>query len=207
MIRLLVHRAIDRPGTHGTVFGGSPLVARGASGAWPRCRECGGAMQFLGRIQPDAAATRVVQVFMCQNDPGCCEEWDANAGGNAAQVLDAEATEALPAPEEGEVLRPATYGADVVEIDAADYDAARDAWIEATGRSPRHVLGQLGGTPMWLQGEETPDCECCEVPMRFLALLEQGPDWETEMNFGGGGVGYAFVCANDQPTAKFLWQC
>ena len=43
--------------------------------------------------------------------------------------------------------------------------------------------------------------------MRFLAQLEEGPDWRTEMNFGGGGCGYVFDCTCRSGSAKLLWQC
>ncbi|MEU9045289.1 MULTISPECIES: hypothetical protein [unclassified Kitasatospora] len=42
--------------------------------------------------------------------------------------------------------------------------------------------------------------------MTFTAELEEGCDFATSANFGGGGRGYLFSC---QPCgeAAFLWQC
>jgi hypothetical protein len=164
-------------------------------------------MQFLGRILHNAVESRIVLLFMCQNNPGLCDEWDANSGGNKALVVQVSSLHPLSPPQNGDLLRSTSYGADVVAFDAPDYDAARVSWAEQTGRPARHVLGQISGSPLWLQGDETPTCDCCQKPMQFIAQLEQGPDWKTEMNFGGGGVAYAFVCAAGRSSAKFLWQC
>jgi hypothetical protein len=68
------------------------------------------------------------------------------------------------------------------------------------------VLGMVKGEPFWLQGDETPICNTCSQPMKLLAQLEVGPEYETEMNFGGGGCAYLFDCKECE-SAKFLWQC
>jgi hypothetical protein len=51
-------------------------------------------MQFLAQVvlndldwpmaQNDTQAGHVIEIFMCQNDPGMCDEWSATAGGNRA---------------------------------------------------------------------------------------------------------------------------
>ncbi len=207
MIMLLINSAAPAEASSQTCFGGLPIIPDGTDFSWPICRSCDGTMQFLGRIFSSAAGQRIVMLFMCQNEPGLCEEWDANAGGNTALVVQATSLRQVLPPQNGNALRLSRYGADIVEIDAPDYDAARESWSKQTGRPMRHVLGQISGSPSWLQADETPICECCNEPMRFVAQLEQGPDWETEMNFGGGGVAYAFVCNAGKPSAKFLWQC
>ena len=76
-------------------------------------------------------------------------------------------------------------------------DNARENWKG----NKRDVLGQLYGEPSWIQGDETPECDCCNKPMRFVAQLEEGPDHRTAMNFGGGGVAYLFDCKQGK-TAK-----
>ena len=53
-------------------------------------------MQFLAQVrvddvEPDAAG--LLSIFMCQNDPGLCEEWDPVAGGNRAFVFGTDAVE------------------------------------------------------------------------------------------------------------------
>ncbi len=64
---------------------------------------------------------------------------------------------------------------------------------------------QLGGEATWLQGDETPDCAGCTTPMTFVASLEEGHGYETDANFGGGGLGYVFACRSCA-RAAFLWQ-
>ena len=63
------------------------------------------------------------------------------------------------------------------------------------------IVGKTGGNAVWVQDDETPNCECGEA-MRFVALLEE----RGGLSFGGGGAGYAFVCEKCKSAAKFLWQ-
>ncbi|MCZ0981704.1 hypothetical protein O1L60_29965 [Streptomyces diastatochromogenes] len=69
----------------------------------------------------------------------------------------------------------------------------------------RPVLGRLGGAPDWLQDDETPLCPVCARHMAFTAQLEEGHDYATAANFGGGGLGYVFSCQHCGEAA-FLWQ-
>jgi hypothetical protein len=98
-------------------------------------------------------------------------------------------------------LRKTEYSATIIETDEVDYDKARENWKG----NRREVLGQLYGKASWIQGDETPACDCCKKPMRFVAQLEEGPDYRTAMNFGGCGVAYIFDCKEGK-SAKFLWQ-
>ncbi|MGA5823794.1 DUF1963 domain-containing protein [Kitasatospora sp. NPDC094028] len=194
-----------------TRTGGVPLVPAGFT--WPQCEACSGPMQFLAQLLVDAPggqgavpAERVLSLFMCQNDPGACDEWESGGGGNRALLFPRAGLSAAPVPSEGVALLPETSGVDFTVVETVPYGEARIGWAEANGRSPRDVLGQLGGAPSWLQHDQTPACPSCAQPMSFEAQLEQGHDYETEMNFGGGGCGYTFTC---QPCAQgsFLWQC
>ena len=167
-------------------------------------------MQFLGQLRsarPASEESDLLLLFMCQNDPGLCEDWDANAGGNAVVAVLADDLQPAEAPSEGAVLRDTCYGAAVLPFAADDYEAARTGWAEANGRSTREVLGQIGGESAWVQQDETPNCDLCGQPMTLAAQLEQGPDAKTEMNFGGGGCAYVFRCRCDAGSAKMLWQC
>ncbi len=194
-------------------IGGVPLVPAGFE--WPQCAACSGPMQFLARLLvsdlsaqgsvPEASAG-VLSVFMCQNDPGLCDEWDPGAGGNRALLFPGVGLTVAPVPAEGETLLPETCGIDCTVIDAAAYSEARILWAQAHGSPVRDVLGQLGGVPSWLQHDETPTCPACGQPMNFVAQLEEGRDHQTTMNFGGGGCGYAFACS-PCGEGSFLWQC
>ncbi|MET9774232.1 DUF1963 domain-containing protein [Streptomyces sp. NPDC006367] len=194
-----------------TRTGGVPLVPAGFD--WPRCAACSGPMQFLAQLPAgvpaaagDEADEYVLSVFMCQNDPGLCDEWDPAEGGNRALLFPRAGLVPAPVPAEGETLLPETCGIDRTTLDAVPYSEAREDWAQAHGRPLRDVLGQLGGVPSWLQHDETPECPSCARPMAFTAQLEEGRDHRTAMNFGGGGCGYAFACAPCGEGA-FLWQC
>jgi hypothetical protein len=54
-----------------TNFGGLPVAKNAQEFDWPNCTHCQLPMQFLGKI---ASENRLYQIFMCQNDPGVCEE-------------------------------------------------------------------------------------------------------------------------------------
>ena len=192
----------DAPATR---TGGLPLVPAGFG--WPTCRECEGPMQFLAQIRLDDLDPRdagLLSIFMCQNDPGLCDEWDPTAGGNAAYVFPAEGLAPAAVPTDGETLLAEVSAVRLVVVEAPDYDAARDHWATVPDRR-REVLGQVGGEPGWLQQDETPDCPGCGTAMSFVAQLEEGHDHRTDINFGGGGCGYGFRCT-DCATAAFLWQ-
>ncbi|GLZ80224.1 hypothetical protein Afil01_50310 [Actinorhabdospora filicis] len=200
MVTLLTYAGPAAPDAHTPRTGGVPLAPAGFQ--WPVCRTCGGAMMFLAHLP---SAEGAVAVFMCQNDPGLCQEWDPAQGGNAAYVFTGPLGE-TGVPEKGQTRLPEAAGLTTTEVDAADYATARQGWAAATGRSPREVLGKLGGAPEWIQGDETPTCQGCGAPMDFGVQLEEGRDPRTGMNFGGGGRGYVFACGPCD-RAAFVWQC
>jgi hypothetical protein len=157
----------------------------------------------LARVTDDAADS-VVAVFLCQNDPGMCDDWDATGGGNQALVLPGTDLVPVPGPAGGETAL-GEVSAIAVVATTGDYERARERWSTDAGRSGTDVLGQLGGMPAWLQGDETPACPGCARPMTFVAQFEEGHEYRTAINFGGGGVGYLFACWSCR-RAAFLWQ-
>ncbi|MGU7768858.1 hypothetical protein ACV229_01565 [Burkholderia sp. MR1-5-21] len=209
MIRLLIDTEAPASPAAVTRFGGLPSIPAHAQFDWPHCASCDGAMQFLGQIALDGdAAGRLVLLFMCQNSPGMCDDWDAEAGGNRAVVVAADdAGRVASAPEGDTVVRDSAYGVQIEDVDAAGYDDARQQWAQQHDGALRRIQGCLGGEPSWLQADETPSCDACGNTMSFVAQLEEGPDHRTAMNFGGGGCGYVFHCGCSEPGAKFLWQC
>ncbi|XUY30202.1 hypothetical protein RMR21_023860 (plasmid) [Agrobacterium sp. rho-8.1] len=186
-----------------TSFGGLPSTDDSFS--WPACKSCGGNMQFLGQVRR-TGAQKLYLIFMCQNDPGVCWEWDADRGGNAVVCTGIDNLKTADAPSEGEVVRAGLrYGARIERVQSSTYNSAREEWAQLDSRRQRDVLGQIGGNPVWLQGDETPTCHHCDKKMGFVAQLETGPHYETEMNFGGG-CGYLFECKCEGGSGKFLWQ-
>lgn len=203
MVTLIIYHA--NPHREETSFAGLPLIDQHAPFTWPTCNACHLPMQHLGKIATDLGYE---QLFMCQNDPGVCSEWDADMGANCVIITpSSDSLMPLSPPDSGEALRQGNpYGTRLVTIDAENYSDAIRLWKKDNNTdSARLVLGQLYGEPEWLQNDETPTCNHCKKNMRFVAQLEAGPDYKTEMNFGGG-CAYVFDCGCKN-TAKFLWQC
>jgi hypothetical protein len=191
-------------------FGGRPLLATGTE--WPTCKHCNGAMCFLGQIPHEQ---HLLSVFMCDNNPGMCEQWDPEAGGNTVIASPVDGgLELVDPPSEGETLlwkmdngtkSHPSWGATTktVEVDDDELDEDDDAYMQASEDGDFEDIGYLGGDPSWIQGEETPSCASCNKPMTFVAGINEGPD-EGPINLGDAGMGYVFACACGQ--ARFLWQ-
>ena len=181
-------------------FGGLPAAPAGALD-WPVCATCDGPMQYQGRVPHPVDPANRVLVFQCANDPGGCDEWDPVSGGNKAIVIDASGLlSPAPAPDGGDTTLRGEWSGHVERVEA-DYAEA------VSEKDGRQVLGFVGAAPWWIQNDETPDCPACGEPMTLAAQLEEGPDYRSAMNFGGGGCGYAFACGCPAGSAAFLWQC
>lgn len=209
MVQLLIYE--EQPPANeqaATRFGGLPLNQTEAVSGWPQCSSCEEAMQFLGQLRVTSEAPAgdyLLLLFMCQNDPGMCEEWDASAGGNKVIIVPVtDDMTVMVAPDNETVLRTIVHGSRVQQFTSETYDGAREDWKRSQGES-RHVLGQLFGKPSWIQADETPQCDSCAQPMKFIAQLEEGPEYQTAMNFGGGSA-YVFVCHCGPGSGKMLWQ-
>ncbi|MGW8777728.1 hypothetical protein ACWGNM_06605 [Streptomyces sp. NPDC055796] len=221
---LLIHDGSAAPHAPVTRIGGLPLAPAGTE--WPTCTACSGPLGFIAQLVLDGGRG-VLAVFMCANAPGTCAEWSATAGGNRAYLFPPDGLVPVPLPalpaaeadgsdeddgdddsdEDDEDVRQlgAVRAVERVTVDEPEYRLAAKAWSERSGRPANEALGRLGGTPDWLQYDETPDCTGCGAPMEFIAQLEEGPDPLTAPNFGSGRA-YAHVCA-PCGRAAFLWQC
>ena len=202
MIQLLIADSAPNEQSFGTRFGGRPLVAPRAF-EWPHCTDCdlGLPMRFLGQLAflGDADDPKLALLFMCDHDG--CDTWDADSGANRVLTVSDQSLDICEPPVSG-ALREPIYGARIEPWPGDSYDDARSAWAEANGGQRRRVLGQYGGAPSWLQGDDTPSCACGKT-MEFVAQLEEGPDSAAIMNFGGG-CAYLFRCGDH--AAKLLWQ-
>jgi hypothetical protein len=198
MAYLLVPTQMAQAGEALVRFGGLPSAPNTHDFAWPRCSFCKGLMQFLAQV-PLTEKERGL-VFMCQNQPGLCDEWAPDAGGNAVIVVPVESPVAIQPPSQGETTLPFQMDLGVLLYEQAYEAALRDPALK------RSVLGKLYGTPDWIQADETPLCNACGAAMRFVGQFEQATDGKAEMNFGGG-LAYLFSCSCTSTSAKFLWQC
>ncbi|WP_151770745.1 hypothetical protein [Streptomyces abyssomicinicus] len=185
--------------------GGVPLAPAGFT--WPLCGSCcGEPLQFFAHLPVEDG---VLSVFVCQNDPGACENWDAYSGANRVYLFPREELQPVAVPETGLTLLPVTSAIrtqvvtpDLEEHDDDDdvvpdpYDLARSGWkLEPGDRfgKQREVLGSLGGSPSYLEDDRVPACPSCTGTMDFAAHLEEGISAQTAMNLGGQ-LGYVFVC-------------
>lgn len=215
VVHLMVAKEAPQEAVLASRFGGRPLIPRAATPVWPCCRECKEPMQFLGQLvlapEKGERLDRLVLLFMCSADT--CETWDAEQGANKAMVVVGNSWKIWEPPQVGgsgtPLLRSDVYGVEMVDWEAqADedgdvYDPARQSWADAHKVARRKVVGQMFGQPSWLQSADDPECPTCGKGMAFIAQLEEGPRYETSMNFGGGSA-YVFCCGSH--AAKFLWQ-
>ncbi|HEY4002172.1 MAG TPA: hypothetical protein VGO93_25090 [Candidatus Xenobia bacterium] len=196
MTSLLIFQPVNQPGAASADlrFGGLPVCSRRTPFEWPMCKECKKPLQFTAQIPVDK---QLLLVFLCQNDPGMCESWDANSGANRCVFVGAHDVVAVQPPPQGETHMAQAFAGTVETVDT-DYDTAREARKEQA-----IVGGQLGGTPAWIQGDETPVCDQCQTPMQFVAQFEEIGD----ANFGSAGCAYVFQSVCHGPAARVLTQC
>jgi hypothetical protein len=90
------------------------------------------------------------------------------------------------------------HGAGDLADDAPDED--QDALTDGVD----DVVGHIGTGPLWYQEDGTPTYPC-GVTMRFVLQLDKIA--HPEFNFGGGGIGYAFICPECPSSAAWLFQC
>lgn len=205
MPKLLIE---DAGGSAAATVGGQPIAPPGVT--WPECRSCNGPMQFLAQLPLSECdeilrerSSQSLLIFQCQNNPGMCDDWAPESGGNAAIIVDASQGSLLPVPE-GETLLPAESRLRLVSYESRSGDTPDDAYCDAMEEPGSNVIGKLGGDPLWIQGDETPVCGC-GTRMSFVCQLECCGGGG--INFGDAGAGYAFVCPQCSDQARFLWQC
>lgn len=200
---------LEGVGGSGYSIGGVPIASSGT--AWPTCSSCGSPMQFIAQLpmsvhdDPELRSRELaLLIFQCQSDPGMCDEWQPDSGGNSALLSEVSSGKELTVPD-GETLLPARSSLEFRDYnDSRCLDTADDSYCEAVDDSAVPVLGKIGGQPLWIQADETPNCSCGS-PMLFFAQLECAGGGG--INFGDVGSGYAFVCRRCTASAKFLSQC
>ncbi len=141
-------------------------------------------------------------LFECQQQPGSCEEWSANSGGNAAVITSLSDAKPL-APPSGPTFLSNGFALDFLAcVDPANKEDVLQNYEEVRTAPGSRMVGKAGGEPAWIQNDETPTCGC-GATMSFVAQLEECAEG---LNFGCG-TAYAFVCKHCRENAKFLWQC
>lgn len=190
------------PGSVATDFGGKPIYNVGEAFSWPICAECDTNMRFQGKVH---FGGEVYLIFQCEFEAGSCSGWDADSGANKIIRFSPGEVQEIDPPAEGVTGRETQYSSRIETVTADTYSDALSDW-RANGGAPRQALGSLGGEPDWYQGDQNPFCSTCGAQMTLVAHLEEGPVYDTGMNFGGG-LAYLFTCLPCPGSAKFLFQC
>ncbi|NLT55625.1 MAG: DUF1963 domain-containing protein [Actinomycetales bacterium] len=191
-------------------FGGQPDWL--CEPCWPVSAELGVPMRFIAQIrlpQAAGAAARLAYVFLTDEDEEYVDTFEADGGENAVIV---QPGGVAPVDHEPLVSGPTLCDREghpvcfLLETDPLPAtapvpepgpDQPQDA-PEAEQLTDLPAV-QVGGTPTWLQGEETPAGD-----WRLLAQIDstQVPFW---INFGDAGIGYVFL---DTTLTRgcLLWQ-
>ncbi|UQA56898.1 WGR domain-containing protein [Polyangium aurulentum] len=187
------------------VFGGLPAGI--TKKTWPVCADCSRPLMHVLTLHAHEERlplrkNAALVLFVCSNEDGTCETWDADAGCNAAVFLTADALrkKALREPPEGP---DGEEPPEVMEACKIAYSPAFEADPEANENAEDvPATSKVGGYPAWLQFPQTPSCATCEKELAFVAQVQEVDD---ALNFAGGGDGYLFRCP-DEHEAKFFMQ-
>lgn len=222
--RLAFHPASSPISELVTKFGGQPTWVSGPQ--WPLSRQTGNPMRFIGQLSLNRALFPGVQAQMAylvmtdeEGDNFVDGTYEPEGGENAV-ILQPGITN-VPTKElaQGPTLyrmveqagldrlqpKPCEFAVTVIEEEDIVFVSEDERW-KMSEEEAKPVTGKLdenkiGGTPVFMQGDEFP------FPGRCRLLLQlDSCSVPFSINFGDAGVGYAFLNeTGDQ--AKFLWQC
>ncbi len=203
-------------------FGGTPVFYEETDS--PKCSQCGQRMDLIGQItlkDPQRLSEKfdMAYVFMClgkfdERGGLLCETYSAFSGANAVLLQRKSGHLFIPK----ETANYPDYIVDLTpeiepDIDVEDLSLDEEL-VESVSEETK-----IGGTPLWLQTNETPLCVNCVEPMRFIAQINpelDGPylarhtkEQRDSMNHLKFGMGYVFICQDEchSESAAFLWQC
>ena len=101
--------------------------------------------------------------------------------------------------------QPCEFAVELSEENDVDFLTEEERWEKSKGEAETATGGldenKIGGTPVFLQGDELPFEEGWQLLLQLDSCSV--PFW---VNFGDAGLGYAFLNA-DGDEARFLWQC
>ena len=202
-----------------TKFGGQPVWV--GEPQWPLSRETGNPMRFIAQIRlsdvPELTTTATMAYLFMTEEAD--DTWEPDGGENGVILQPGQTSLPTSALSEGPTLyrmvqrsglellqeEAIEFAVDLTTGDDHEFISEDESWEMTDEQRQLTVLkfgeNKLGGTPVFLQGDEFPFEEGSQL---LLQLDSTGvPFW---INFGDSGVGYAFL--NDDGTeAKFLWQC
>ncbi len=183
-------------------------------------------MRFIGQIALDQALFPCVQaqmayLFMTDEEDGNFVDgtYEPDGGENAVILQPGVLTVPTKELAQGPTLyrmvgkaghdrlqpEPCEFAVTVIEEEDTEFVSEDERWnmSEAEAKAVPGKLDEnkIGGTPVFMQGDEFPFPGRCRVLLQLDSCTVP-----FSINFGDAGVGYAFLNqAGDQ--AKFLWQC
>lgn len=188
-----------------TKFGGQPIGLN--QNDWPKSKETGNLMQFIGQIVFDeklfpGAKGKIAYIFMTNEEEFVDDTWDPEGGENAVIIMSmnnkVKNSLGFSGPTLEEEYRvelhlktEPEFELNEAELSDAQYDEY-SSFLEGN---------KIGGTPSFIQGEEFPEKNGWRLLLQLDSTLV--PFY---INFGDAGVGYVFV-NKDYTVGKFLWQC
>ncbi|MGV3605937.1 MAG: DUF1963 domain-containing protein [Planctomycetaceae bacterium] len=207
-----------------TKFGGQPVWV--GEPQWPLSRQTGNLMRFVCQIRLTddlfpLTMSQMAYLFITDEEDGAFVDGTYEPEGGENAVILQPGVPAIPTknlstgpslyrmiekpghdrlqPEPCEFLVRLTVDEDVPFVPEGElWKKSAEEVQEVTGRLDEN---KIGGTPVFMQGDEFPFKGNC----RLLLQLDSC-SVPFYINFGDAGVGYAFLNDNaDQ--AKFLWQC
>ena len=195
-----------------TKFGGQPVWI--IKPEWPMSKETGEPMRFICQIAlyPEifgAVAGQMAYIFMTDGEDYVDGTWEPEGGENAV-IIQPNGDNAMTKPlatgpslyqmieQKGARLLQPVPCEFSVELKLGD-DPERG--FEDDTNEAAYTEVKVGGTPIFLQGEEYPEGD----DWRLLLQLDSASA-PFYVNFGDTGIGYAFVSV-DGRKGKFLWQC
>jgi len=222
--RIEFHEASSPIADFVTKFGGQPTWV--SEPQWPLSRETGNPMRFICQIKltnelfPNTTA-QMAYLFMTDEENGEFVDgtYEPDGGENAVILQPGSCDIPTKALAQGPTLyrMVKSPGHDRLQPESCEFAVSviaendiifmleAERWklseIEKKAATGKMDENKIGGTPVFMQGDEFPfDGNC-----RLLLQLDSC-SVPFSINFGDAGVGYAFLNeAGDR--AKFLWQC
>lgn len=155
------------------------------------CPHCGCATNLMAQVDlsdsilPKTALGRgQLPVFWCLD----CLEWDA-------AFFDASGQVPRPLNKTGKQSNPAK-----LETGEEDLPERRVTLVPVAAGKKAGRKSKLGGSPTWIQMEQTPDCPKCEKPMAFVLQLTS----DSRISYGDMGMLYTFACPECRITASLI---
>lgn len=202
-----------------TKFGGQPVWLEQPE--WPLSKELGIPMRFICQIKlsndlfPNSEG-KVAYIFMTEDEDEYVDgTWEPDSGENAVIIQPggkhANKCEAikegptLQAMAEDDDYEDAEYMAVLSMAEDPEFLPENKLWDLTEEESDKYrdttEGNKIGGVPNFIQGDEFPE----DGNWKLLLQLDSC-NAPFEINFGDGGVAYAFI--NESVTeGKFLWQC